>query len=199
MRNLKLPHRIVAMDHADPEKERVVPGERMQNIVTFSALVEAIMMGKLDLIDSNLLLRDDTPTSHAMIDQMLQILSRSPVNKDLIEWVNDLGVQVPLYKHVRENLVENNILHLQKKKLMGIAMSSKYTLKDPRIVTNYIQYLDVLNIEEQMDIRDLLCMIFLRNTDLNEISFLSKDPVKVLSKLNADNRVEIITDIAYKL
>lgn len=199
MRNLKLPHRLVALDHADPQKERIVPQERMQNIVTFSAIVEAIMLGKLDLKDSNLILKDETPTSHAMIDQMIQILSRSPVYKNLIEWVNDLGVQVPLYKHVRENLVENNILHLQKKKLMAITLSSKFTLKDPRIVTNYIQYLDELNMEEQIEIRDLLCMIFLRNTDLNEISFLSKDPVKLLSKFNADKRIDIITDTAYKL
>ena len=199
MRNLKLPHRLVALDHADPQKERIVPQERMQNIVTFSAIVEAIMLGKLDLKDSNLILKDETPTSHAMIDQMIQILSRSPVYKNLIEWVNDLGVQVPLYKHVRENLVENNILHLQKKKLMAITLSSKFTLKDPRIVTNYIQYLDELNMEEQIEIRDLLCMIFLRNTDLNEISFLSKDPVKLLSKFNADKRIDIITATAYKL
>ena len=197
MKDLKLPHRMVLLNHSDPQQEKIVPEDRMQNIITFSALVETILMGKIKFKEGFLFINDDCPTSHPMINEMLQVIGRSPVNKTLKDWVEDLSVQIPLYLHVRDNLAENNLLHIDKKTFLGIAYAKKHSLKDPRIVTNFIKYLDDLEVTDETSTRDLLSMIFLQHTELNKISFLSHDEKNFSERLNLSSSMREIINVAF--
>jgi hypothetical protein len=199
MKQLKLPHRMVMLDHADPEKENIVGTERMQNIVTFSALAEAVLMRKLEVKNQVILIGSDSPTPHSMINDMIAAIGRSPVQRNMREWVEELSVQIPFYKHVRDNLVENGLLFLKKKKILGIPVAGKYSLKDPRIITDYLKLLDDAEPEKDLDIRDLLCMIFLQNTELKNISFLSVDAMKIVDQLHKDDTLQMILETAKKL
>ncbi|MCF8218019.1 MAG: GPP34 family phosphoprotein [Bacteroidales bacterium] len=199
MKDLKLPHRMVLLNHSDPQQEKIVPEERMQNIITFSAIVETILMGKIKFKEGHLFINDDCPTPHSMINEMIQVIGRSPVNKTLKAWVEDLSVQIPFYLHVRDNLVENRLLHIDKRTVLGITVSKKYSLKDPRIVTDFIQYLESLEITDETSSRDLLSMIFLQHTELEKISFLSKDVKSIFKEINFSSSMREIIDVAFYL
>lgn len=199
MKDLKLPHRMVLLNHSDPQQEKIVPEDRKQNIITFLAIVEAILMGKIKFKEGFLFVNDDCPTPHPILNEMIQIISRSPVNKTLKEWVKDLSVQIPFYLHVRDNLVENNLLHIDKKRFLGITISKKYSLKDPRIVTNFLQYLDNLEVTNETNTRDLLTIIFLQHTELKKISFLSKDVRNIVKQLELSASMRKIVDVAFYL
>lgn len=190
---------MIMLDHADPEKQNIVGTERMQNIVTFSALAEALLMGKLEVKNQVILIGSDSPTPHSMINDMIAAIGRSPLQRDMREWVDELSVQIPFYKHVRDNLVENGLLFLKKNKILGIPIGRKYSLKDPRVITDYMKYLDEAEPGKELDIRDLLCMIFLQNTELNNISFLSRDAMEIVDKLDKDETLTMILDTAKML
>ncbi|MFO8087059.1 MAG: GPP34 family phosphoprotein [Bacteroidales bacterium] len=198
MQNLKLPHRVVLLDHADPQKEKLIPFERSQNLVTFSVLTEAILMGKLKFNEEGLTIINDTPSPHSMINDLIQAVGRSHANKSLYSWVEELGVQIPFYKHVRENLVDNQVMHYHKKSILGLTYAASYSLKNPGIVTSYIQYLDEVTSHE-LDIRDLLCMIFLSNTQLSKVSFLSPRSDDIRKELVLTDSQKMIVDTANKL
>jgi hypothetical protein len=95
--------------------------------------------------------------------------------------------------------VENRLLHIDKRTVLGITVSKKYSLKDPRIVTDFIQYLESLEITDETSSRDLLSMIFLQHTELEKISFLSKDVKSIFKEINFSSSMREIIDVAFYL
>ncbi len=180
MRQLKLPHRLVMLDHGHPEKKMLVKKARMQNIVTFAALAEAYMMGKIDVQDGDLVLRDDTATAFPVINHVVDAIGSNQALKSLPEWIEELSVQVPFYVHVRDNLVENELLEKEERKILGIRYSVKYYPAGQELITDFMAYLQERADSPGADLRDKLTLIFLRTTTLGNISFVNSNSEKLL-------------------
>ncbi len=180
MRHLKLPHRLVILDHGHPEKKILVKKERMQNLVTFATLAEAFIMGKISFQDGNLILAEDTATPFPLINQVVDAVGSNPVLKSLPEWIEELSVQLPFYVHVRNNLVENKLLKKEEKKFLGMGYDVKYYPADQELITGFMKYLQEVADSSETDLRDKLTLIFLKTTALGNISFIESNREKLL-------------------
>ncbi len=200
MKRFNLPHRLVILDNGKPEWDTLVKQERMQDILSFASIAEAVLMGRLRFDEGSLVVDNDIPSPYEEVEEVVSAIGSSPAMKPMEQWAEELAVQVPFYLLVRDKLVKENILHRQRKRILGIPWKSWYFLNDQRLITGYLSGLEEQKNNTKPDIRDLISMIFLQNTALKEVSFLSINIPTYIQQLDIDDPAHReIVELALKL
>lgn len=187
MEDFKLPHRLVLLDHYGNENNVHVPRERMQSMVALAVLVESLQMGKTMIRDHELIMADETPTPHSIIDRVLKVVGSSPATHPLKDWPHELGLQIPIYTHVRDNLVDNQLLVRKKKKIVGIPAATFYILKDQNVAGQLLEYLKEAQENENMNLRDVANVIFLMNTPWKALADFQTNVQEFVAKISGQN------------
>lgn len=200
MEQLKLPHRLVLLDqYRDGMSDQISP-ERMQSMVALGMLVETLQMGKTQIRDNELILADETLTQYTILDWVIRVIGRSEAFKPLKEWPQELGLQMPIYKHVRDNLLENKILVENKKKIAGLLLRKKYKVNDPNVIEGLMEHLKNSSNSENMNLRDLASIILLMNTELKSLADFEVDVQDLAKKVSAqDNTKAAVAETALSI
>ncbi|MFO8054898.1 MAG: hypothetical protein R6U19_07040 [Bacteroidales bacterium] len=197
MERFNLPQRLVILDNGNPLTDTIVNKARMQNILSFSVIVEALLQGRLRRDDGVLIVDNDIPSSCEMVEKVVGAIGSSPALRSIKQWTDELCVQIPFYLHIRGYLLKEGILQKEKKKILGFPYRGRYLLNDQRLVTRYLKHLEQNMDPEHPDIRDLLILIFISNTRLREISFVSIDVDEYLKKIHlGDDTLKEVIQIA---
>lgn len=200
MNRFYLPQRLVILDNGKPESDTLIKQERMQDILSFASIAEAMLMGRLRTDEGNLVLDNDIPTPCQEVEEVLRMIGSSPGMKPMEQWTEELAVQIPFYLIIRDKLVQDEVLQRHKKKILGIPWKSEYTLNDQRLITQYLRELEEQKDNKTPKIRDLITIIFLQNTALRQVSFLSINLSPYIEQLKLESpEHRMIVDLALKL
>ena len=189
MDQLKLPHRLVLLYHLNPGNVSLITMNDFREIITLAILAEAYLMGKISFENENVKIANDQKTGHSMIDDIISEISGHNQPKDPAAWSEELAERFHSYEHVKNNLMDNNILVIQKKRILGFPYKSIIAPKSKDMASIVENFFTKTAQKSNLNLRDFLTLLIVDKTKM-------KDSVKN-SSISSDLYERLISKPAF--
>ncbi len=114
---------LLALDEADGEIVKSIAND-VESALAGAVLVELVLEKRIELADERIVVTDQTPMGHPVLDKALFDILDSARPRKLKYWINTLTYQ-ELGDEVGHQLVEQGILTRKKKRLQLVAPSGE--------------------------------------------------------------------------
>jgi len=126
------------------------------------AMIELYRLGRLQLDDKKVIVLDRTSTGDSILDEVLNVISKTASQKRLNSWIYSMSYKVRgLEKRIMQRLEDNGFIRIDREKFLGLIPYSRY------VVTNSSEKAKEVN-----NIRDILLKDN-RTPDLESIVIIS--------------------------
>lgn len=168
MDQLKLPHRLVLLDHLQPESSPVVGEDKLDPLVALAVIAETYMMEKIAFDGDILAITQSSKTGHSLIDDVIALAEEREENYSLVAFARLIANRNKPYRHVLDNLIENQVLKVRNRKILGISLSKTIVPFRKQVVTVVLDYIKKLADQQNLNLRDYLTLYIMQQTRLKE-------------------------------
>lgn len=170
MEQLKLPHRIVLMNHLSFNDKNYLTTYNLPQLVTLAIIAESSILGKLAIKNDTVEITDSKKTGHSMIDNIISEIQNSDKSQGLVFWIERLSEQLDSYEHVKNNLIDNQLIKSGYKRVLGIPVKKILVPQSKNIQSVVKNYLLQLSRKNNLSLRDFLTLEIISKTELNKLA-----------------------------
>lgn len=168
MKPLKLPHRLVLLDHIKPDSSPLMGEEYLNPLVTPAVIAETYMMEKIAFDGDILTIIQSSKTGHSLIDDVITLAEEREENYSLVAFAHLTAFRNKPYRHVLDNLVENQILKIRNRKVWGVSLSKTIVPVHKQVEAVVSDYIQKVGQKQNLSLRDYLTLYIMQQTRLKE-------------------------------